>query len=108
MDANELNAEGMGTGRSRFHRPRDQVAYLFSALVPKLHLGMPLSWQLHCPSAVAKELPTLQPCRAMELRPQVRSQIEFGNEDKLEDEGDAERFGVRRLSAAFTTGQIRE
>jgi hypothetical protein len=63
-----------------------------SLLVPKLHLGTQLHWQLHCPPPapiVGGALPlggnsdTARPVlrrREVQLRGQVRSQVQLGNE----------------------------
>jgi hypothetical protein len=58
------------------------------SLVPKLCLGMPMSWQLCCPS-----------CET-EFRKQVRSQTEFGNEESGYNVAEALKMSVHSVRNA--------
>jgi hypothetical protein len=49
-----------------------------NSLVPKLHLGMQLSWQLHCPGH--RRLRLRGEFLEAQLRRQARSQVQLGNE----------------------------
>ena len=90
-------------------------------LVPKLHLGTRLSAQFYCRRKLQARLGVNSLRSAMELPQQVRSQMEFGNEEKLKmihitnrerhreaDQTDEEKFGGKRNHPLEVLCQIDE